>query len=130
MAIQTKKARVSISKAWNRVQPSASARTGGQVDSGGGYFDNGGTFSDILRRLFFRSGISLTLLSRRSWLDIGYVSRLISQDHDPLNPPLRPEGKAKQPSRDAIIRIGIAMGLALEDIDELLMAAAYAPLIR
>lgn len=88
------------------------------------------SFSAILRRQFYRSGISLTQLARRSWLDIGYLSRLISQDHDPINPPLYEEEKRKQPSRDAIIRIGIALGSALEDLDELLMAAAYAPLVR
>lgn len=46
------------------------------------------SFSDILRNHFRRSELSITQLAHRSWLDIGYVSRLLNQDCDPLNPRL------------------------------------------
>ncbi len=89
-----------------------------------------GTFSGILRRHFRNSGLSITALAHLSWLDIGYVSRLLNQDSDPLNPPITPDQKSKHPSRDAVIRLGLGLRLALEDLDELLMAAGYAPLVR
>ena len=88
------------------------------------------SFSELLRRYFQRSGTSITRLASRSWLDIGYVSRLLSQDWDPLNPTLASGPKPKQPSRDAVIRLGLGLGLAVHELDELLLAAGYAPLVR
>lgn len=35
-----------------------------------------------------------------------------------------------RPSRDTVIRLGLAMQLPMEDMDELLLAAGYAPLVR
>ncbi len=89
-----------------------------------------GSFSALLRCHVDRSGLSLTHLAAKSWLDIGYVSRLVNQDYDPLNPPRYAQTKFKHPSRDTVIRLGHALGLPLEDLDELLMAAGYAPLVR
>jgi hypothetical protein len=37
-------------------------------------------------------------------------------------------GPAKQPSRDLIIRLGWTLELTLQELDELLMVAGYAPL--
>ncbi len=42
------------------------------------------SFSDILRNHFRNSRLSKTQLAQRSWLDIGYISRLLNQDCDPL----------------------------------------------
>lgn len=88
------------------------------------------SFSGILRRHFHNSGLSITALAHLSWLDIGYVSRLLNQNSDPLNPSLASDQRSKHPSRDAVIRLGLGLRLALEDLDELLMAAGYAPLVR
>ena len=42
------------------------------------------TFTTTLNRYLSRSGLSLTALARRSWLDISYVSRLVHLPCDPL----------------------------------------------
>lgn len=88
------------------------------------------SFSELLKTLFLKSELSVTQLAHRSWLDIGYVSRLLRQQWDPLNEPAETLEKPKRPSRDAVIRLGLAMHLPIEDMDELLLAAGYAPLIR
>ena len=49
---------------------------------------------------------------------------------DPLNPRVGVGEDGRHPSRDAVIRLGLAMQLTMEDMDELLLAAGYAPLIR
>jgi hypothetical protein len=36
----------------------------------------------------------------------------------------------RRPSRDAVIRLGLAMQLPLESLDELLLSAGYGPLVR
>lgn len=87
-------------------------------------------FSQCLRRLATSSGLSLTQLARRSWLDISYVSRLVNLAYDPLNPRLADSGEKRQPSRDTVIRLGLALQLPMEQMDELLMTAGYAPLVR
>ncbi len=87
-------------------------------------------FTGLLNRHLRKSGLSLTQLARRSWLDISYVSRLVNIECDPLNPRLDDHPARRQPSRDAVIRLGLALQLPIEDLDELLMAANYAPLVR
>jgi len=88
------------------------------------------SFTACLNRHIRRSGLSLTQLARRSWLDISYVSRLVNLQSDPLNPRLGDPSDRRRPSRDAVIRLGLAMQLPLESLDELLMTAGYAPLVR
>lgn len=88
------------------------------------------SFTACLNRHVRRSGLSLSQLARRSWLDISYVSRLVNLRCDPLNPRLGDPSDHRRPSRDAVIRLGLAMQLPLESLDELLMAAGYAPLVR
>ena len=87
------------------------------------------SFTACLNRHIRRSGLSLSQLARRSWLDISYVSRLVNLECDPLNP-RRGEGRGRQPSRDTVIRLGIALQLPMEELDELLLSAGYAPLVR
>jgi transcriptional regulator with XRE-family HTH domain len=71
-------------------------------------------FSDKLR---FRKGKKQAQIARDAWLDESYVSRLIT-------------GERANPSRDALILLG-AFGLELivPDLDEVLMAADYKPLV-
>lgn len=88
------------------------------------------SFTACLNRHLQRSGLSLAALARRSWLDISYVSRLVHLPCDPLNPRLNDRSDKRRPSRDTVIRLGLAMQLPLEDMDELLLAAGYAPLVR
>ena len=97
-------------------------------DRAGGPADE--SFSECLSRYVRRSGLSLSQLARRSWLDVSYVSRLVHLPCDPLNPRLDDGGERRQPSRDTVIRLGLAMQLSMEEMDELLLAAGYAPLVR
>ena len=56
-------------------------------------------------------------IARDAWLDESYVSRLLSGERD-------------SPTRDALILLGaFGLGLAVEEVDELLMAADYKPLV-
>ena len=89
----------------------------------------GETFSAVLRRLMEGQRLSISSLARHSWLDIAYVWRLVRDEKDLLNP--QPGGpRARHPSRDAVIRLGLALRLGIEEMDELLLAAGYAPLVR
>ncbi|HEY7063509.1 MAG TPA: hypothetical protein VII06_18665 [Chloroflexota bacterium] len=88
------------------------------------------TFTGCLNRCLQRSGLSLSALARRAWLDISYVSRLVHLPCDPLNPRCDDRGDRRHPSRDTVLRLGLAMQLPLEQMDELLLAAGYAPLVR
>ncbi len=58
------------------------------------------------------------------------MSRLVHLPCDPLNPRLGDRADKRHPSRDTVIRLGLAMQLSMEEMDELLLAAGYAPLIR
>jgi hypothetical protein len=85
------------------------------------------SFSGLLRHLFERSGMSMNQLAHRSFLDVAYIHRLIRQEYDPLNQTVGDGRKVKHPWRDAVIRLGLALNLAIEDIDMLLLSAGYAP---
>ncbi len=88
------------------------------------------SFTGCLNRCLQQSGLSLSALARRSWLDISYVSRLVHLPCDPLNPRSEDRSDTRRPSRDTVIRLGLAMQLSMEQMDELLLAAGYAPLVR
>ena len=87
------------------------------------------TFSGTLRRFIQMRGLSVTRLAHRSWLDTAYVWRLAKENVDILN---KRSGRRRDrhPSRDAVIRLGLGLGLVIEEMDELLLAAGYAPLVR
>lgn len=87
-------------------------------------------FTTCLNRHLRHSGLSLSALARRSWLDVSYVSRLVNLPSDPLNPRLGDRADRRNPSRDTVIRLGLAMQLSMEEMDQLLLAAGYAPLVR
>ena len=56
-------------------------------------------------------------IARDAWLDESYVSRLLSGERD-------------NPSRDALILLGNwGLELAVEEVDEILIAADYKPLV-
>ena len=73
--------------------------------------------SQLLRRYFERTGESYAKVAARSWLDPAYVFRLVN-------------GQKRRPSRDTLIKLGVGMGLSIPELDELLMAGGYAPLVR
>ena len=88
------------------------------------------TFTQCLRRVMRVHGINMSQLARYSWLDVGYVSRLCNLNCDPRNPLYRHPSETRNPSRDVVIRLGLAMQVPLEEMEELLLAAGYAPLVR
>ena len=96
---------------------------------GGSLLADRETFSAVLRRFMEGQGLSITSLARHSWLDVAYVWRLVRDENDLLNPQLGGP-RARHPSRDAVIRLGLALRLGIEEMDELLLAAGYAPLVR
>lgn len=64
-----------------------------------------------------RQGKNQAQIPRGAWLDESYVSRLFS-------------GERTNPSRDALVLLGAwGLELAVEKVDELLMAASYKPLV-
>jgi len=80
-----------------------------------------------------KTATSQAQLANGSWLARAYVNRLVNTVFDPLNPKVnapRKDSRSRQPSRDTVIRLGLAMRLAMEDMEELLLAAGYAPLVR
>ena len=80
------------------------------------------TFGTTLRALRLKAGKSRYRLARFSGIDESYLLRL-------------ERGERKNPSRNIVIRLGLALlaksdALTMEDIEELLFAADYAPLQR
>ncbi len=83
---------------------------------------DGLNFGQTLRALRTRSGKSRYRLAQFSGIDQGYLLRLET-------------GARTNPSRDVVLMIGFALvenssTVSLHDVDELLLAAEYAPLRR
>ncbi len=80
----------------------------------------GESLSALLRKYadrVLRNGKTQAQVAGDSWLDESYVSRLLSGERD-------------NPSRDALLLLASwGLGLAVEETDELLVAADYKPLI-
>ncbi len=79
-------------------------------------------FADTLEKLRMRAGKSRYRLAKYSGLNQAYILRLEN-------------GTRGNPSRDVVIMLGFALvegsvSVAIEDIDELLMSAEFAPLRR
>src|SRR6266540_2989763 len=87
------------------------------------------TFSTVLCRLMKARRMSAPRLADRSWLDSAYVWRLTREEVDILNRRVG-DGRIRHPSRDAVIKLGLGLGLCVDEMDELLLAAGYAPLVR
>jgi len=70
-------------------------------------------FGQLLKALRERRGVSQSKLAERAEFDHSYVSRL--------------EGGARMPTRDAVDRLGGALGLGESERDALLAAAGFLP---
>lgn len=68
--------------------------------------------TDHLKQLRAAAGLSYQVLAERSYVDVKYLHDLET-------------GKKARPSRDVLIRVGVGLGLELEDIDELLTVAGH-----
>lgn len=104
-------------------------RTARQRETNGRRQTGEETFSEVLRRLMKARGMSAPRLAHRSWLDSAYVWRLTREEVDILNRRVD-DGRIRHPSRDAVIKLGLGLGLRVDEMDELLLAAGYAPLVR
>jgi hypothetical protein len=80
-----------------------------------------------LRQLCTERGISIPQIAHAAGIDRSYLYRLGWETTDWLNRPLGCQ-HVRQPSRDLVIRVGVALGLDLDALDELLLVAGYAPL--
>lgn len=74
-------------------------------------------FTRVLRRHYFRRKLAYGKMAAAAQLDVKYFYELV-------------QGTKQNPSRDIVIRIGTALQLGLNDMDELLLAAKHAPLVR
>jgi transcriptional regulator with XRE-family HTH domain len=70
-------------------------------------------FGQLLKALRERRGVSQSKLAERADFDHSYVSRL--------------EGGARMPTRDAVDRLGQALGLGESERDALLASAGFLP---
>ena len=81
---------------------------------------NGTEFSATLKSLRFKSGKSRYRLAQYTGLSEAYLSRLES-------------GERQNPTRDVVMKLGLALvadtsSVTMEDVNELLLSAGYAPL--
>lgn len=74
-------------------------------------------FTRTLRRFFFQQRRAYGKVAAAAYLDVKYFYELV-------------RGTKHNPSRDVVIRIGTALKLGLDEMDELLLAANHAPLVR
>ena len=71
--------------------------------------------SSLLEMYVERDGRCLNRIAQASLVDVAYLWRLR-------------EGTKRRPSRDLLIRLGLALRLEPEELDEVLVAADYAPI--
>jgi hypothetical protein len=69
----------------------------------------------LLARYVAADSRSLNRIATIAQIDVAYLHRLTT-------------GERKHPSRDVLIRLGLALDLELEELDELLVSAELAPL--
>ena len=70
--------------------------------------------AELIKGYVARDGRSLQAIARAALLDVAYLWRLR-------------EGQRRRPSRDVLIRLALALHLEPEELDQLLVAAEYAP---
>ncbi len=85
------------------------------------------SFGQTLQQYRTRAAKSIAAIATEVGVDRTYLYRLETQPADWLNRPLE-GGLLKHPSRDLVIRLGIALSLSLDECDALLLLAGYAPL--
>lgn len=73
------------------------------------------SLADLLESYLDRDGRSLNRVAHAASVDVGYLWRLRA-------------GEKCKPSRDVLIRLGLALRLDPEELDELLVASDYAPI--
>jgi transcriptional regulator with XRE-family HTH domain len=71
--------------------------------------------AELIDAYIERDGRSLNRIAQAALVDVAYLWRLRS-------------GEKHRPSRDILIRLGLALKLEPEELDELLIAADYAPI--
>jgi transcriptional regulator with XRE-family HTH domain len=74
---------------------------------------SGTDFGNLLKSLREKNGVSQSKLAERAYFDHSYVSRL--------------ESGARMPTREAVDRLGKAMGLEMNELDSLLASAGFLP---
>ncbi len=84
-------------------------------------------FGHTLQQYRKRVAKGITTIATEVGVDRTYLYRLETQPADWLNRPLE-GGHLKHPSRDLVIRLALALHLSLDECDELLLLAGYAPL--
>lgn len=84
-------------------------------------------FGHTLQQYRKRAAKGILTIATEVGVDRTYLYRLETQPADWLNRPLE-GGVLKHPSRDLVIRLAIALNLSLDECDELLLLAGYAPL--
>ena len=73
--------------------------------------------TQLLQHFFHKSPEGYHGIAARAYIDVGYLHRLVN-------------GVKHNPGRDTVIRIGLGMRLNVAEVDELLLAAGHAPLVR
>ena len=71
--------------------------------------------SSLLADFIERDGRTLNGIANAAYIDVGYLWHLKA-------------GTKQRPSRDLLIRLGLALKLEPEELDELLVAVDYAPI--
>ena len=71
--------------------------------------------ASVISTYLQRDGRSLNRIALASLMDVAYLWRL-------------KEGDRRRPSRDVLIRLSLALRLDPKELDELLVAADYAPI--
>jgi transcriptional regulator with XRE-family HTH domain len=73
-------------------------------------------FQVLLNQRRIQAGLSFQQLSERSWVNVAYLYQLET-------------GRKAKPGRDVVIKIGIGLGLSVEEVDELLQASGHLPIL-
>jgi hypothetical protein len=73
------------------------------------------SLASLLEGYLRRDGRSLNRIAQAALVDVAYLWRLKA-------------GERRAPSRDVLIRLALALRLEPEELDELLVAADYAPI--
>ncbi len=84
-------------------------------------------FGDALRAYRERRGASVASVALEVGVHRSYLQLIETQRGTWLNRP-RSGATPVQPSRDLVIRLALALGLTVDECDDLLAIAGYAPL--
>lgn len=85
-------------------------------------------FGETLRLYRERALFTILELAQRAKVERWYIRKLEEQPNDWLNTPA--DDTPYKPERDLVIRLALALQLKMEEADDLLTVAGYAPLRR